>query len=311
MNEQTIEKQPFNIADVFTVQSDSLKQLRVVVSSWKQSSLVIGSAAQFCLIVDTNVVLGDLLWLVSGRTNPAAKTALMEVIEAETIDLYAPPMLFAEVEEKIPLIAADKGLDVNLLYAQWAIYKEQIKFVEPDIERVRVLQNGVDPDDAEFVALEQTIGAVGVISKDRHIGQMGGNHISVTCITHLRNYSRSTAIELNIKVNGVFFAKVSFAAFAGMYATSKALIEGVSKAPDWVKIALLAGGLFVALHPGARASVARSLQTVLDGVADATPFVITQIAEAIALAQRHQAQAQGHLSNAMKELGKNEVTVLS
>jgi predicted nucleic acid-binding protein len=300
----SINKHVSKLENVFTVRSDKLKQLRVVIRSWKESSAVIGSAAQFRLVVDSNVVLGDLLWLVSGRTNDNAKTQLMETIEAETIDLYAPPVLFREVEEKIPLIAAQKGLDADLMYAQWNIYKTQIKSAEPDNEKVRALQNGVDPNDAEFIALEQTIGASGVISKDRHIGQMGGNHISVTCITHLRNYSRSTAIELNIKVNGVLFAKVSYAAIAGMYAGSKALIEGVSKAPDWVKVALLAGGLLVALHPGARASVVRRLKTVLDGICEATPFVIAEIAAAIALAQKHNAKAQGHLGNAMRELSR-------
>lgn len=302
--DQSINNQLSKLENVFTVRSDKLKQLRVVIRSWKESSAAIGSAAQFRLVVDSNVVLGDLLWLVSGRTNDNAKTQLMETIEAETIDLYAPPILFKEVEEKIPLIAAQKKLDVNLMYAQWSIYKTQIKIAEPDSEKVLALQNGVDPNDAEFVALEQTIGASGVISKDRHIGQMGGNHISVTCITHLRNYSRSTAIEMNIKVNGVLFARVSCAAIAGIYAGSKALIEGVSKAPDWVKVALLAGGLLVALHPGARTSVARGLKTALKGISEATPFVIAEIAAAIELAQKHNAEAQGHLGNAMRELSR-------
>ncbi|MDD2916015.1 MAG: PIN domain-containing protein [Gallionella sp.] len=307
MNAQVIGKPPSRFEDVFTVRSDKLKQLRVVIQSWKESSAVIGGAAQFRLVVDSNVVLGDILWLVSGRTNENAKTQLMETIEAETIDLYGPPALFDEVEEKIPLIAADKGLDADLMYAQWETYKILIKLVEPDGEKVQTLKNSVDPDDAEFVALAQTIGAVGVVSKDRHIGQMGANHISVTCITHLRNYSRATAIELNIKVNGVLFATVSHAAIVGAYAGCKALIEGISKAPDWVKVALLVGGLFVFLHPGARASVARGLKTFLDGISEATPFVIAEIAAAIELAQKHNAEAQGHLGNAMKELGRNEV----
>lgn len=306
MSSQVISKPPSRLEDIFTVRSDKLKELRVVVSYWKKTSAVIGSAAQFRLVVDSNVVLGDLLWLVAERRNETAKTDLMETIAAETIDLYAPPTLFDEVEEHLPLIAAAKGLDVNLMYAEWAIYKTQIKIAEPDSEKVRVLKSGVDPDDAEFVALAQTIDAAGVISKDAHIGKMGGNHISVTCITHLRNYSRATAIELNIKVGGVTFAKVGYAAIAGMFAGGKALIEGVSKAPDWVKVALLAGGVFIALHPGARASVARGLRIVLDGISEATPFVIEEIAAAIALAQKHKAEAQEHLDKAMKELGRNE-----
>jgi hypothetical protein len=55
-------KASFRVEDAITVRSDKLKELRVVVSYWKEFSAVISSAAQFRLIVDTNVVLGDLLW---------------------------------------------------------------------------------------------------------------------------------------------------------------------------------------------------------------------------------------------------------
>ncbi len=305
MSSQAPSKRTSRLEEIFTVRSDKLKELRVVVSYWKETSAVIGNAAQFRLVVDSNVVLGDLLWLVAERRNETARTDLMETIESETIDLYAPPALFDEVEEHLPLLAAEKGLDVNRMHAEWAIYKERIKIAEPDEEKVLALKNGVDPDDAEFVALAQTIDAAGVISKDAHIAKMGGNHISVTCITHLRNYSRATAIELHIKVGGVSFAKVSYAMVAGMFAGGKALIESVSKAPDWLKIALLAGGVFIALHPGARARVARGLEIALDGIREATPFVIEEIAAAIALAQKHKAEAQVHLDKAMKELGRN------
>lgn len=310
MSGQVISKRSSRLEDIFTVRSDKLKELRVVVSYWKETSVAIGRAAQFRLVVDSNVVLGDLLWLVGERRNEAAKTDLMEAIEAETIDLYAPPTLIDEVEEYIPLLAAEKGLDVNSMHAEWAIYKLRIKIAEPDEDKVLALQNGVDPDDAEFVALAQTINAAGVISKDGHIAQMGGNHISVMCITHLRNYSRATAIELHIKVGGVSFAKVSYAMIAGMFAGGKALIESVRKAPDWVNLALIVGGVFIALHPGARARVANGLRTVFDGIKEATPFVIEEIAAAIALAQKHQAEAQGHLDNAMKELSRNEALTI-
>lgn len=310
MNTQAIEKKPFNMSDVFTVRSNKLKELRSVVQAWKQSSAFFGSAAQFRLVVDSNIVLGDILWLVSGRMNETAKTNLMETLEAETIDLYVPPTLFDEVEEHIPLIAAKKGIDINLLYVQWNIYKTKLKIAEPDSEKVQMLKNGVDPDDAEFVALAQTIAAAGIVSKDRHIEQMGGNQISIVCITHLRNYSRATAIELNIKVNGMMLTAVGIAAIRGLFAGMKALVDGISKAPDWLKIALIIGGLFIALHPGARASVVRGLKTVLAGIGEATPVVIAHIADAAVLAEKHKVEAQAHLGKAMKELGRNEAITI-
>lgn len=305
------EKSSFKLENAFTVRSEKLKELRLVFNYWKESSVVLGAAAQFRLVVDSNVVIGDLLWLVGERITPNAKTALMEVVDAETIDLYAPSKLFDEVEEHLPKIAADKGLDLSLLAAEWQAYQTRIKVAEPDDEKVRALKSGIDPDDAEFVALAQTIRASGVISKNAtHIEQMGGNLVSVACIVHLRNYSRATAIELNIKVGGVTFARLGYAAISGAVAGCKALIEGVGKAPDWVKLALIAGGLFVALHPGARARVVSGLKAAFEGIAEATPIVIEEIAAAIALAQQRNVEAQGHLDKAMRELGRSPQFVL-
>jgi len=127
MSTQAQEARQFNIEDVFTVRSDKLKELRTIVQSWKESSSVIGGAAQFQLVVDANIILGDLIWLVSKRSNTSAKTQLMETIEAETVDIYAPPIFFDEVEEKIPLLAIEKRLDISLMYEHWAIYKTKIK----------------------------------------------------------------------------------------------------------------------------------------------------------------------------------------
>jgi predicted nucleic acid-binding protein len=257
------------------------------------------------LVVDANIILGDLIWLVSKRTNSSAKTQLMETIEAETVEIYAPPIFFDEVEEKIPLLATEKGLDISLMYEHWAIYKTKIKLSSPDPDKVKILRGGKDPDDAEYIALEQTMGAAGVISKNHDIRLMGGNQVSVTCITHLRNYSRSTSIELNIKVNGVMFANLSIAAVQGLFVGAKALINGIGKAPDWVKFALLAGGLYVVLHPGARTAVVSGLKNVLQGIGEATPSIIALIAEAAVLAEKHKSEAQSYLDSAMKELGRN------
>jgi predicted nucleic acid-binding protein len=301
---------PLRLENVFMVRSEKLKELRVVFNYWKESSAVLGTAAQFRLVVDTNVVLGDLLWLVAERKNPTAKTDLMEVVEAETIDLYAPPKLFDEIDEHLPKIAASKGMDLSRLTDEWESYRVRIKIAEPDSDTVQALRNGIDPDDAEFVALAQTINAAGVFSKDRHISQMGANQISVECITYLRNYSRATAIELNIKVGGVAFIKLGHAVSMTSIAGFKALIEGIGKAPDWVKLALIVGGLFIAFHPSARVRVASGLKTVFVGIAEATPIVIGEIAAAIALAQHHKVEAMSHLDNAMKELGRNKETTL-
>lgn len=311
MNHSAIEEKSIGMSEFFAVRSDKLKELRAVIQHLKNLNIVLAGAVQFRLVVDTNVILGDILWLVAERRNLTAKTDLMEGIEAHTIDVYAPPTLFDEVEEKIPLIAADKNLDVTLMYAEWAIYKTKLKRAEPDADKVSVLKNGVDPDDADFIALAQTIAAAGVVSKDKHIAMMGGNSISIECVTHLRNYSRDTAIELNIKVNGVLFSVIGIVAIRALFAGFSSLIDGINKAPDWVRFALLAGGLFIALHPGARASVVDFLKKAFVGIGEGTLSVIEHIAEAAVLAGEHKGKAQVHLKKAMEELERDNFSEIT
>ncbi|TAL53820.1 PIN domain-containing protein [Pandoraea sp.] len=299
-------KKTKSLEDIFAVPSDKLRDLRKVIQNLKDFREFFGANVQFPLVVDSNIVLGDILWLVAERRDVAARTNLMEIIDAETIELYAPPRLVCEVEEKIPLLAEQRGLDINEMNEHWQTYKSKIKIVQPDDESVRLLRSGVDPDDADFVALEKEIPAAGTITKDKHIRAMGGNQISINCIVHLRNYSRATVIELNIKVNGFWLAVLSMSAMRGLYLAVKALAGRIKGAPDWFKVALLGGGVLMVCHPGARAKVANSLQTLLGGISDATPVVISLIANAATLMDKNKTEAQMHLARAMKELGGNE-----
>jgi predicted nucleic acid-binding protein len=292
----------YSFEEALSVQSDKLKELREAIDGSKELSKMLGGIVRFRLVVDTNIIIGDILWLVAERTKPNAKTQLMETIEAATIDLFAPPRLLDEVEEKLVLLAEDKGLDLQEMQAHWATYRAKITIAEPDNERVLIARQGVDPDDAEFLALAETIAAAGIFSKDRDIAQMGGNQISVECITHLRDFSRATAVELNIKINGVRFAVFGVAAAKRLFVGIEALIDGVKKAPDWVKVALIAGGLFIAFNPNARAGAIRALKYLLAGIKEATPVAISGIYEAAALAAKQQTTARLKLEKAMEEL---------
>ncbi len=294
-----------DLEKILFVTSDRLNDLRAAVDDLKRMNFQLGMAARFRLVVDTNIILGDLRWLVATRTDSTAKTGLMEVIEASTIELYAPPVFFSEVEEKIPLLAADQGLDEKAMLAEWQIYKGRISLCIPDPELVASLQDSVDPDDAEYIALEKTIKADGVLSKDSHISMMGGNQVSLDFIFHLRNYSRTTAVEMNIKVGGARFAVGSLAVVRGGTAVVQSLLKNLKAAPDWVKLALFVGTLVVLVNPNSRAKLASILQTVFSNVAAATPSVICFVSTAAAMAQQNKLQASAHLNNALRELAKD------
>ena len=69
---------PVDMSKIFLVRSGKLKNLAVAMEAWSDLKESIPGVARFRLVVDTNVVLGDLLWLACGRTDSSATTQLME-----------------------------------------------------------------------------------------------------------------------------------------------------------------------------------------------------------------------------------------
>lgn len=302
MTEDIIDKKRVDLGEIFSVRSDALKNLRKIVSLRNGFGGVIDSVARFSLVIDSNIVLGELFWLVAKRKKPEARTDLMELIEAETLDVYVPPKLLEEVEEKIPLIAEEKGLDLARIRAEWLEYRKKLKVSDPDKNEVDVLRQGVDPDDADFVALEKTILASGTFSKDSHIAMMGGNTISIECITHLRNYSRATAVELTIKVNGITLCFLGAGAIQAFVDACKVLVNRIASAPPWVKVLLLISLAYVVLNPTARQNTVNFLRASFSRLRETFPELLAVIAEIASIANNHKTEARLHLEKALEEL---------
>lgn len=290
----------------YFVPSDKLNELRGFVKAWKVASQNIGDAIEFRIVVDTNVVLGDVRWLAHKRKDSAARTALIETIDAGTLDVYVPPSLHDEMEEHLLRISIEEGLDHSRLMAVWAEYQLKLKVLDPDPSVVQSYSDGVDPDDAVFIALAEVIGAVGVLSNDRHIAIMGGKRISVDCVLSMRDYSRATAVELNIKCAGVGLGLASIAVMKSLFDGIRAILLAISRAPDWLKLALVVGAAFCVLHPGARVNIASGLKRALSGVQEVTPLLLGHIVEAAMLAQKHSDQAKTHLDKVLQELAVDE-----
>lgn len=261
-----------------------------------------GGAIQYRVVVDTNVVLGDIRWLALKRKNTAARTSLLEVIQAGTLEVYVPPSLFDEVDEHIHRISEVERIDKSRLFAAWADYQKNLKVLAPDDSLIKDYRDEVDPDDAYFIVLAKAIQAVGVISNDYHIEKMGGKKISVDFVISLRDYSRAAAIELNISCMGLQLGLVSIGAVIGLFESIKSLVSGIAKAPDWLKVTLILGVTFCVLHPGTRKRISAGVKQVLGNIQGVTPLLMSHIAEASALAREQGALARSHLNQALKEL---------
>src|SRR6185437_14616280 len=77
--------------------SDQLAEIRKLLHQINGLKELIGPLAEFRFVVDTNILLNQVLWPLKGRRNPDARTHLEEAMAAGTVKLYATPEVIAEV----------------------------------------------------------------------------------------------------------------------------------------------------------------------------------------------------------------------
>jgi len=126
---------------------DALGELNAAVRA------AFGSLIRVRAVLDTNLVLGDLKWLVVERQNPAARTAAQEAIASGTVIAYAPEFLRHEVEKHLPALAEQTDRPLEEFEREWSSYQKPIRFVPvsvTDAVAESAHRNLRDPNDLPF-----------------------------------------------------------------------------------------------------------------------------------------------------------------
>lgn len=240
------------IGEAFHVRSEELASLRQAIASIDGMARLIGPVARTTLVIDANIVLRDLIWLTSKRRDKEAQSWLMETISAGTIVACIPPFGISEIAQKIPYIAERRGIDEEKLWQAWDDYKSMLTVEEPNPDRVMELKSGRDPDDADYIALADTIGAKGILSHDKDIAAMGGTVFSMDVVGHLKDYSRAAAIEVNIRFNGIVLFSLGVGLLSSALEFLKEVPYQISRLPNWAKAGLIGLSIFFLLDESSR-----------------------------------------------------------
>lgn len=184
----------------YKIRSDELAHLRDL---YKEGGPLasLGALFQVDLILDANVVIGELRWIAKHRKNPDARSALLEVLEAGTLTAWAPTFLEIEVNKHIATVVA-QGADKLEVVAHWQRLKCHIRLI--DVGGVPDSPVGLrDPNDVPYLRLQERIEA-GILSSDKDVRAMGGKAIRpFRILGALRAYSRASAIQVTLQVNGL------------------------------------------------------------------------------------------------------------
>jgi len=255
------------------IHSDVLPLLRAFLGEYEIQLSAFFKIFQINIILDANVILAEIRWLAIKRKNPDARSALMEVLECETVKAYAPHFLSDEIEKNVLKIAEEDSVSTEELLSYWNQYKPYIEFIDIEDPTEEELRAAQDPKDLPYIKLQNKVGAM-IYSNDPHITAMGGRAIDATIVARLRSYSRSAAVEYSLKFAGASSILITQATVVAAFELTKMLIAQAKKIPPW---GIAAGALLVVVaiaHPKTRAYAVSWIESLPQNLGDASKKIL-------------------------------------
>lgn len=252
-----------------TVPSDALATWHEFLAAFPVLAEAVGMPKQLRLVVDANVVLADLRWLVLSRKNPDARTDLEEVIAARAVVVYVPESLHAEVEKGIRDIAADEGLSADQLLSEWGRYRVILRTLRaPATAEARELLAGRDPTDMPYIDLQIALQAAAIYTNDWDLGDTAPV-VDSALVRSARDYARAASISITIQMGGVFVVGGGIAVLSAGVQLVRALARKARGLPEGVQVLLVGLALAMLLHPNVRAWFRDQLRRLLPRIREA------------------------------------------
>jgi predicted nucleic acid-binding protein len=214
------------------------------------------------LVVDANAVISEILRVAKGK-----ESTILKLAKEPFLEFYAPHYLRKEIRQKIPKIAASKGLDEDRLKQIWREeFEPNVKFVASNVFDAELkafsIIGGRDKKDVPYVTLSLSFESHGIITYDKDIIEQSElktwsiNRVKHT-VTVMKQgslilFGSATSIELLIKLlrsfsSGVVRAVIWFIGAAIEFVSSilSGAAKKIAKIPTWLLAVL--GGLGIAL----------------------------------------------------------------
>jgi predicted nucleic acid-binding protein len=218
------------------------------------------------LVIDTNIVLQELLFVTKGRRLDSARSALQEVMDCGIVVTIAPTKLYEEVDEHLPRIAQVQGVPIEKLRSAWLEFQARIEFRAVQETGDVVGINVVDPDDVAFVTLYLTSDVHAVLTHDKDISRMGAETLGINDVMRVRDYARAKSPEVTIRVGGMLVVGVAIGGLVALVKLIASILRSFSKLSPEVQMLLVAGAIFAALHPATRKMLAAGISAIAENL---------------------------------------------
>jgi predicted nucleic acid-binding protein len=160
------------------LRSDLLPYLAGLIQTLPSLRTLFPQILQLRVVIDANIVQGELRWRLKSRRKPGARSALHEVLECGVLVAYAPHFLENEIRKHAPRLARETKTSLADVHREWKDFRKYICFYTAQI-RARVDMNRTDPDDVAYIDTMEEIAARAIYTRDRDF--LRDNHSCHSC----------------------------------------------------------------------------------------------------------------------------------
>src|SRR5579872_2277580 len=267
-NSSAQNEQPSFRLDRF-LRSDLLPNLLALLRSLPAIAPFVAEVIQLHVVIDANIVQGELRWRLGRRRNPSARSDLHEAIDSGVMVAIAPPYLAAEIVEHEGRIAAETKSSIEDVRREWKAFRRLLHFYTP-ISHPTCKVNSLDIDDLPYLATSKELG-LAVYSRDHDLSRMGAPVIRITLDRNLRSYARATSISIGVEVGSSFGIVLSLHTIATAYGIVKRGVRGFQKLHPVAQVAIIVAAVLAIAHPKSRAKLASAWKSIA-GLAKASLF---------------------------------------
>ena len=251
------------------LRADLLPNLVTILESFPALRPMLPQVLQLAVVIDANVVYGELRWRLKNRPRPDLRSSLEEALASRVLIAYAPHHLDDEIHEHMEEIAADTKQPVEAVALEWKAFRPFIHF---HTGRKGAGGKLSDPEDVAYLDTLQEVAARGIYTRDTHFQDSAAPLIFVAMDIRnpmdvaLRRYARATAVRVGLSMGSSFSAVVSVEALITTGRLLKALSADFKRMSPAAQLLILAGIGTVLLHPKSRAKLKEMWMTFQETV---------------------------------------------
>jgi predicted nucleic acid-binding protein len=280
-----------NLVDL-PILSDNLSGLREVFGVFPVLAEQLGDPKNLRLVLDANVVIAEVRWLVKKRRNPSARTSLQEAVASGTLVAFAPTFLNDEVRRQLYAIAEEEGLSYQALLDAWESYQTALTFYDAPFPVSPTSKDVVDPKDMPYVEAYLAIGAAAIMTADPHLKRMGARTVSSEISVKMRSYARDASIDLTLRTGGALVATAIVAGTIGLAKTGANMATLVSRLPRSLQALVVVALISLIAYRPTREALVRGLRRTQTGISDAFDVTTPLFLDLVKESRNHRASAE-------------------